>query len=153
MRTFLWLVSSVQTTHGSSRTEEDFRPSHHLLGIADIMTLFLYELHLQAKHQRCAKLLQQTTALGKQFWLIIMAASCRAVLYFHGSRWATIVSASNSTWFSPCPIVSRAEIQNLKKISWVTIIFIFSPCPIVSRAEIQNLKKISWVTIIFFFIC
>jgi len=37
VRTVLRLVSSVQTAHGSSRTEEDFRPSHHLLDIADIL--------------------------------------------------------------------------------------------------------------------
>jgi len=35
---FLQLVSSVPTAHGSSRTEDDFRPSHRLLDIAD-MTL------------------------------------------------------------------------------------------------------------------
>jgi len=45
--------SSVQTAHGSSRTEEDFRPSHHLLDTAD-MTLFLYELLLQPECQRGA---------------------------------------------------------------------------------------------------
>jgi len=56
--------SSVQTAHGSSRTEEDFRPSHHLLDIAD-MTLFLYEMLLQREHQSSA--LQQMTVLANRF--------------------------------------------------------------------------------------
>jgi len=36
VRTVSRLVSSVQTAHGSSITEEDFRPSHRLLDIAEI---------------------------------------------------------------------------------------------------------------------
>jgi len=62
VRTVFRLVSSVQTAHGSSRTARDFRRSHHLLDIADmIMMLFLHELLLQPV------LLQQMTALANQF--------------------------------------------------------------------------------------
>ena len=51
--TLFGLVSSVQTAHLSSRTEEDFCPSYRLLDNVD-MTLFLYELLVQAERQRAA---------------------------------------------------------------------------------------------------
>ena len=46
-------MHSTAIAYGSSGTEEDFHPSHHLFVIAD-MTLFLHELHLQAERQRGA---------------------------------------------------------------------------------------------------
>ena len=106
VRTVLQLVSSVQTAHGSSITEDYFRPSHHLLDIAD-MTNCIFKRNINAVH------LQQTTSLAKRFWLVIMAASCRAVLYFHGSRWATSI----------CFRFYMILDGRLKEISWVPIIF------------------------------
>ena len=75
--------------------------------------------------------------LAKRIWLVIMAASCRAVLYFHGSRLASsicfrfyvileyLTADKSLSIFSSSPIVSRAELRNLKEISWVLIILFF----------------------------
>jgi len=116
--------SSVRTAHGSSRSEEDFRPSHHLLDICryDIISA------------------QITSSTGT------------SMLCFCSRRWRLLIAFDSSLWL-PAELSSTAmEVDELSasdstwSLTAVKSLSIFSPWPIVNRFLADGSRSVTNMT-------